>query len=158
MLWLKALTYQLSKIGFFNQLEESSNYFASVLQTNVAKVKCYTYHGNRVFLHYSAHCNPYLISLTCILEMQPYTFWMYRYIISFVSRCSKYSWFLQMDRAIFPIPSCFIPTKQLQNCKVGIQRSRSHNTVHTICSIEVKISIYHAQYSIYPDIQYIDTT
>ena len=139
----------------------------------------------QLFLHIRLMCNSYyytsfpcscnnavqwkVIISTCavkikwpLLEMQRYTFWVYRYITSFVLQYSDILhdtvWLIFADRQnLFPKPSCFIPTNQLQNCNLAYNRSISHKTVYIICSVEVKTWIYQARYSIYADIRYIDT-
>ena len=94
-----------------------------------------------------------------VVEMQRYTFWVYRYITSFVSRYSDILYdFLQMDRAFFQNHHVLYLPNSYRTVKLAYNHSISHKTVHIICSVEVKTWIYQARYSIYPDIWYIDTT
>ena len=78
------------------------------------------------------------------------THW-YTVCYSIVGFCRWTETFFQNHHVLY-LPNSY------RTVKLAYNYSISHNTVHIICSVEVKTLIYQAWYSIYADIWYIDTT
>ena len=84
----------------------------------------------------------HLLSIT----IQQYIAWQ-----SIADFCRWTQPFFQNHHVLYIPNSC-------RTVELAYNYSISHNIVHIICSVKVKTWIYHAQYSLYGDIQYINTT